>query len=111
MKISVRTSVNSYLIEAPLSVFSKQPARSLLLKFNWVFCQEISHVTRLADKSGNLTVVGLCVVIYFYSKTKYMHNISNLFYFKTTLYMFRKVSPSIIRSRKLYIYLMLYVQS
>jgi hypothetical protein len=63
-----------------------------------------------------------------------MHNISNLFYFGTTLYMFWTVSPSIIRSLRLYIqhhtiqvlwripaskqpqnlydtYLMLYVQS
>jgi hypothetical protein len=62
-----------------------------------------------------------------------MHNISNLFYFGTTLYMFRTVFLSIIRSLKLYIqhhtiqvlwllaskepqnlydiYLMLYVQS
>ena len=62
-----------------------------------------------------------------------MHNISNLFYFGTILYMFRTVSPSIIRSLRLYIqhrtiqvlwllvnkqpqnlydiYLMLYVQS
>jgi len=64
-----------------------------------------------------------------------MHNISNLFYFGTTLYMFRTVFPSIVRSLRLYkqhqvyviqvlwlltskqpqnlydIYLMLYVQS
>ena len=32
-----------------------------------------------------------------------MRNISNLFYFGTTLYMFRKVFPSIIRSVRLYI--------
>jgi len=32
-----------------------------------------------------------------------MHNISNLFYLGTTLYMFRTVSPSIIRSIRLYI--------
>jgi len=32
-----------------------------------------------------------------------MHNISNLFYFGTTLYMFRTVFPSIIRSLRLYI--------
>jgi hypothetical protein len=32
-----------------------------------------------------------------------MHNISNLFYFRTTLYMFRTVSPFIIRSLRLYI--------
>ena len=32
-----------------------------------------------------------------------MHNISNLFYFGTTFYMFRTVFPSIIRSLRLYI--------
>jgi len=41
--------------------------------------------------------------IYFYSKTNQRHNISNLFYFETTLYMFRMVFPSIIRSLRLYI--------
>ena len=50
-----------------------------------------------------LTSVGPCIVIYFYSRTNQMHNISNLFYFGTTLYMFPKVSPSIIRSLRLYI--------
>jgi len=40
-----------------------------------------------------------------------MYNISNLFYFGTTLYMFRNFSPSIIRILRLYIHLMLYVQS
>jgi len=80
-----------------------------------------------------LTFVGPCIVIYFYSKTNQMYNISDLFYFGTTLYMFRRVSLSIIRSLRLYIqhhtiqvlwvlaskqaqnlydiYLMLYVQS
>ena len=38
-----------------------------------------------------------------------MHNISNLFYFGTTLYMFRSVSPSIIRSLTLYIQHQVYV--
>jgi len=47
--------------------------------------------------------------IHFYSKTKQMHNISNLFYIGTTLYMFRTVSPSIIRSLRLYIQHQLYV--
>ena len=47
----------------------------------------------------NLTYVGPCIVIYFYSKTNQMHNISNLFYFGTTLYMFRTVSPSIMSLR------------
>ena len=50
-----------------------------------------------------LVFVGTCIVIYFYSKTKKMHNISNLFYFGTTLYMFRTVSLSINRSLRLYI--------
>ena len=38
-----------------------------------------------------------------------MHNISNLFYFETTLYMFLTVSPSIIRSLRLYIQHQVYV--
>jgi hypothetical protein len=72
--------------------------------------------------------------INFYSKTNQMHSISNLFSFRTTLYMFQAVFPSIIRSLRLYkhpvhvvqvlwllaskqtqnlcdMYLMLYVQS
>ena len=48
-------------------------------------------------------------VINFYSKTNQMHNISNLFYFGTTFYMFRTVSPSIIRSLRLYIQHQVYV--
>jgi len=52
--------------------------------------------------TANLVFVGPCIVLYFYSKTNQMHNISNLFYFGTTLYMFRRVSPSIIRSLILY---------
>jgi len=68
--------------------------------------------------------VGPCIVIYFYSKTNQMLNISNLFYFGTTLYVFRMIFLSIIRSLRLYlqhqvhviqvlydIYLMVYVQS
>ena len=47
--------------------------------------------------------------IYFYSKTNQMHNISNLFYFRTTLYMFRTVFSSIIRSLRLYIQHQVYV--
>ena len=44
-----------------------------------------------------LTFVGPCIVTYFYSKTNQMHNVSNLFYFGTTLYVFQTVFPSIIR--------------
>ena len=38
-------------------------------------------------------------------------NVSNLFYFGMILYMFRTVFPSIIRSSRLYIFLLLCVQS
>ena len=65
-----------------------------------------------------LMFVRPCILIYFYSKTNQMHNISNLFYFGTKLYMFRTVSPSILwllaskQPQNLYdVYLMLYVQS
>jgi hypothetical protein len=51
----------------------------------------------------NLTFVGLCIAIYFCSKTNQINNILNLFYFGTTLYMFRTVFPSIIRSLRRYI--------
>ena len=47
--------------------------------------------------------------MYFHSKPNHMQNISNLFYFGTTLYMFRSVSPSIIRSLRLYIQHQVYV--
>jgi len=50
-----------------------------------------------------LAFVGPCIVIYFYSKTNQMHNISNSFYFGKTLYMFRTVFPSFIRNLRLYI--------
>jgi hypothetical protein len=43
------------------------------------------------------------ISVYFYSKTNHMHNISNLFYFGTTIYMYRTVSSSIIRSLRLFI--------
>jgi len=38
-----------------------------------------------------------------------MHNIANLFYFGTTLYMFGTISPSIITSLRLYIQHQVYV--
>jgi hypothetical protein len=62
-----------------------------------------------ADDKLNVTSVGLCILLYFYSKTNQMYNISNLFYFGTTLYMFRTVCPSIIRSLRLYIQHQVYV--
>jgi len=48
-------------------------------------------------------------ISYFYSKTNQMHNISTLFYFGSTLYMFRTVFPSIIRRLRLYIQRQVYV--
>ena len=54
------------------------------------------------DPPSVLTFVGPCIVIYFYSKTNWLHNIANLFYFGATFYMFRTVSPSIIGSLRLY---------
>jgi hypothetical protein len=45
----------------------------------------------------------------FYRKINQMHSISNAFYFRTTLYMLRKVSPSIIRSLRLCIQHQVYV--
>jgi len=47
--------------------------------------------------------------MYFYSINNQMHNISNLFYFGTILYVFRTVFPSIIRSLRLYIQHQVYV--
>jgi hypothetical protein len=61
---------------------------------------EDSRLVILEKKTG---VLGPCIVIYFYSKTNQTHNISNLFYFGKTLYVFRTVFPSVIRNLRLYI--------
>jgi len=58
----------------------------------------------------NLTFIEPCIVIYVYSKTNEMHNISNLFYFVVALYMFRTVFPFIIRSLRRYIQHQVYVK-
>jgi len=50
-----------------------------------------------------------CIIMYFYSKSNKMHQCLNLFYFWKTLYMFRKVFPSIIRRSWLYIQQQAYV--
>jgi len=65
-------------------------------------------VTKTTYPVANLTFVGPCIVIYFYSTTNQTHNITNLFYFGTTLYILRTVSPSIIRSLRLYIQYQVY---
>jgi len=46
------------------------------------------------EQSQYLTFLGPCIMIYFYNKISQMHNVSNLFYFGTTLYMFRTVFSS-----------------
>ena len=67
------------------------------------------HGTYIVNVMSDLTQTGTHSSLhFFYSKTNQMHNIPNLFYFETTLYMFRTVFPSLIRSLRLYIYLMLY---
>ena len=38
-----------------------------------------SDLVSLTKRDKNFTFVGPCIVIYFYSKTDQMHNISNLF--------------------------------
>jgi Ca2+/H+ antiporter len=49
----------------------------------------------------NLTFTGPCMVIYSYSITDKMHLLSQIIYSCKTLYMFRAVFPSNIRSSKL----------
>jgi hypothetical protein len=48
-----------------------------------------------------LIFIGPCIVIYTYSTTNTMHLLSQIIYSCKTLYMFRTVFPSIIRSSKL----------
>ena len=73
------------------------------------YLQQANYSFTETTKILYLTFVGPCIVIYFYSKANQMHNISNLFYFGTTLYMFRTVSPSTIRSPRLYMQQQVYV--
>jgi hypothetical protein len=51
----------------------------------------------------NFTFIVPYIVTYFYSKTNQMHQFLKFLYFCITLYMFRTVFPSIIRSSRLYI--------
>jgi len=50
---------------------------------------------------SNLIFIGPCIVIYSYSTINEMHLLSQIIYSCKTLYMFRAVFPSIIRSSKL----------
>jgi len=64
----------------------------------------VCHVLQLL--STHFTFIGLYIVVYFYSKTNYMHNFH---VYWISLYMFRTVFPSIIRSSRLYIQSQVYV--
>jgi hypothetical protein len=55
---------------------------------------------------SNLTFMGPWIVVYFYSKTNQMHNFR---VYWISLYMFRTVFPSIIRSSRLYTQNQVYV--
>jgi len=58
----------------------------------------------------DLTSIGPCIVIYFYSKTNYIHQIIKFILFGVTLYMFRTVFPCITSSSRLYIQKQAYVK-
>ena len=58
-----------------------------------------------------LTFIGPCIIIYFYLKPPRCTSFSNIFYFGITLYMFRAVFPSIIRSSRLYIHSISYMSN
>jgi len=53
------------------------------------------------NKLGSLIFIGSCIVIYSYSATNKTHLLSQIIYSCKTLYIFRTVFPSIIRSLKL----------
>ena len=55
------------------------------LQFWSCWDKEIRRQNFIIIMRTNLTFIEPCIVIYFYSKTNQMHNISHLFYFGTTL--------------------------
>jgi len=63
--------------------------------YNRNYCQTVYPTLQLAGQCLSKN--------YFYSKTNQMQIISHLSYFGTTLYMFRTVLPSIVKSLRLYI--------
>jgi hypothetical protein len=100
--------VGSEFIRSADTILSVGPECQIASKY-------ISYFRRCtATKSGGIRYIlfDVCRSVhrnYFYSKTNQMHNISNLFYFGTTLYMIRTVFPSIIRSLRPYIQQQVYV--
>jgi hypothetical protein len=61
------------------------------------------HILHVSKIRVNILLIciGSCIVIYSYCTTKKMHLLSQIIYSCKTLYIFRKVLPSIIRSSKL----------
>jgi hypothetical protein len=62
---------------------------------------------------ADLTFIGPCIVIYFYSETNEMHQFLKFILFCSSIvaiYMFWRVFPSIVRSLRLYIQHQVYVK-
>ena len=70
----------------------------------------IYHIIRCHILEIGLTFIEPCSVIHSYSKTNQMHQCLKFILFGVTLYMFRTVFPSIIRSSGLYIQQQAYVK-
>jgi hypothetical protein len=75
------------------------------LTASWSYCsappQNCCNCTLQTCHDRFLIFIGPCNVIYSYSTTNKMHLLSQIIYSCKTLYMFRTVFPSIIRSSKL----------
>jgi hypothetical protein len=63
--------------------------------------QHVSQQTRISRGCVDLIFIGPCIVIYSHSATRKMNLLFQIIYSCKTLYMFRTVFPSIIRSSKL----------
>jgi hypothetical protein len=61
----------------------------------------VSLPTEVLRHAVYLIFIGTCIVIYSYSTTNKMQLLSQIIYYCKTLYMFRTVFPSVIRSTKL----------
>ena len=64
-----------------LPLWAVRPVQSLSACAMVHFFYMKKQATGLTSLKFFFTFVGPCIVIYFYSKTNQMHNISNLFYF------------------------------
>ena len=99
---------NSFLSHTFLYHLQLWKTHFLCVLFNFVHFRFSSVCLERKFNFFFVTFIGPRIVIYFCSKTNQTH-VWNLFYFGTTLYMFRTVAPSIIRSLRLYIQHQVYV--